>query len=173
MRHSAQLSVIFHIPGAALDTGQAHEATGLHRATRLLGCYLAGYCTCPTASTSFNRFCQRRFFAALGAALIGLSQRGWPKRVTFEGQNITIEYRWAESRIDQLPALVADLIRRQVRVIAATGTPAAFAAKEATTTTPIVFETGAGAICFYLIDRFGLRQKRMGRRYDARNAGAQ
>jgi putative ABC transport system substrate-binding protein len=78
-------------------------------------------------------------------------QQGLKETGYVEGQNVAVEYRWAYGQYDRLPGMAADLVRRQVTVIAATTTPAAVAAKAATTTVPIVFEMAPDPVTLGLV----------------------
>src|SRR5262249_30130292 len=79
----------------------------------------------------------------------GLSDMGY-----FEGQNVSVEYRWITERYDALPAMAADLVQRQATMIFALGPPAVLAAKAASATVPIVFVTGADPLKFGFVASF-------------------
>jgi putative ABC transport system substrate-binding protein len=96
----------------------------------------------PMPTVGFLRSSSRSDFARiLPAFLQGLRETGYA-----EGQNVTIEHRWADGEYDRLPALAADLVRNQMTVIVALSDPAALAAKAATSIIPVVFNTGSDPV---------------------------
>src|SRR4051812_42809808 len=90
----------------------------------------------------------------LSAPMVAAFHQGLSETGYVEGQNLAIEYRWAEFQYDRLPALAADLVARKVEVIATNGDPrAALAAKNATSTIPIVFSAISDPVSFGLVAR--------------------
>jgi putative ABC transport system substrate-binding protein len=128
----------------------------MNRRDLLILLAVAGIARPPTAGAQQKAIPVVGFLhsALPGAPSVAAFHRGLSETGYVEGQNVAIEYRWAEGRYDHLAALAADLVSRKVDVILAAGVAAALAAKNATSTIPIVFTSAVDPVAAGLVASF-------------------
>ena len=125
--------------------GEGNEAARFHYISRLYGGNLADCITGATACDTGDRILSSQSPGAFADLLRGFHQ-GLKETGYIAGENVAVEYAWADNQIDRLSVLAAELVRRQVAVIVASGLPASEAAIKATTTISIVFTVPADPV---------------------------